>query len=138
MNALKKKKGWLACVLFLLGTLATLISKKDKHKKQVVYKFSFHLQDKDTETQVLSAENASAKITSLLKSLGCASAEFQSYAIENGNKTDSRDTLVFAVILPPEKKAREVLEAIKCELNLTHAWYIKEEHSYQELKKELR
>ena len=57
---MKKKKGWLACVLLLLGTLATLISKKDKHKKQVVYKFSFHLQDKNTGTQELLAELGAA------------------------------------------------------------------------------
>ncbi len=135
---MKKKKGWLACVLFLLGALATLMSKKDKHKKQTVYKFSFHLQDKDTDTQVLLAEDASSKITNLLKGAGCVSAEYLSYAVENGNRTDSRDTLVFAVILPPDKKAREIVDLVKNELNLTHVWYVKEEHSYNELKKAVK
>lgn len=135
---MKKKKGWLACVLFLLGMLATLMSKKDKHKKQTVYKFSFHLQDKDTGTQVLLAEDASSKITNLLKGAGCVSAEYLSYAIENGKRTDSRDTLVFAVILPPDKKAREIVDSVKNELNLTHVWYVKEEHSYNELKKAVK
>lgn len=135
---MKKKKGWLAWVLFLLSASAGLFRKKDKHKKQTIYKFSFHLQDKDTQAQVLSAKNASAEIAKLLQSLGCTFAEFQSYTIENGQQTDSRDTLVFAVMLPSEKKPIEIADFVKSALNLSHVWYIKEEHSYAELKKAAR
>ena len=135
---MKKKKGWLLCVLFLLSTLAGFVCKKDKHKKQTVYKFSFYLEDKDANAQILSADAASLKIKDLLKESGCTSAEYESYATQGAVMTDDRDTLVFAVILPPEKKARDISTMIQKELNLSRSWYIKEEHSYYELKKALQ
>lgn len=135
---MKKKKGWLTCVLLLLSALSALICKKDKHKKHPVYKFSFHLKDQYLGKQILTAENASQKISELLRLAGCGAAQYHSYATEGESQTDNRETLVFAVYVPPEKKARDVLNSVKGELNLANAWYIKEEHSYAELKKAVK
>ncbi len=121
--------------MLLLGALTKLFCKKDKHTKHPVYKFSFHLNDRDTGTQIVSADVASQKISELLSLARCAAAQYHSYTTVGSNQTDSRETLVFAVYVPPERKARDILDSVKSELNIAHAWYIKEEHSYAELKK---
>ncbi|MBR7164223.1 MAG: hypothetical protein IKD21_04560 [Clostridia bacterium] len=135
---MKKKKAWFACLLLLFSALAAFTCKKDKHKKETVYKFTFHLADENTGRQMYSAEAASQIITKYLQSTGCAFAEYKAYEVRDKKRVDNRDTLVFAVILLPNQKARCVLDAIKTELNLAHAWYIREEHTYRELKKQLQ